>query len=194
MKNAGNDQWSASCYGSAMQHLLISILQPLLPRFQNIPHIPQLLLNQVDMRLTPRRELDLVWQRSTNHLLLIRVQIDRNLLSRLLINRMLHSERPKKSCNLAPLRALGELDPCADAAARAVIVVITILKVLGSGIVPSEVGVVDIAIWIEGTSVFVLGMVEGPVGNDDGCVFGLELRVSCCVVKFRCGRWSYDLQ
>jgi hypothetical protein len=182
MKNAGNDQWSASCYGSAMQHLLTSILQPLLPRFQNIPHIPQLLLNQVDMRLTPRRELDLVWQRSTDHLLLIRIQIDRNLLSRLLINRMLHPESPKKSCNLTPLRALGELNSRADSAARAVIVVIAVLKVLGSSIVPCEVGVVDIAVWVEGTSIFVLGMVEGPVGNDDGCIFGLELWVSCCKI------------
>jgi hypothetical protein len=152
----------------------------LLPRFQDIPHITQLLLNQVDMRLTPRRELDLVWQRSTNHLLLIRIQINRNFLSRLLINRMLHSERPKKSCDLAPLRALGELDPRANAAARAVIVVIAILKVLGSSIVPCEIGVVDVAVWIESTSIFVLGMVEGPVGNDDCCIFGLELRVSCC--------------
>ena len=166
--------------------------KPSLPRPQNLPHIPQFLLNQVHVPLTPRRELNLERLRSTNHLVFIRVQIDRNLLS-LLINRMLNSERPKNPCNLAPLRTLGDLDPSADAAASAVIVVIAVFKGLGSSVVPGEVGVVEIAVWVVGTCIFIFGMVEGPVGDYDGCIFGLELRVSCCEV-WVCGRWSYDLR
>lgn len=149
-----------------------------LPRLQNLPHVPKLLPNQIHMLLTPRRKLDLERQRSTNQLSFPRLNIELNLLSRSLINCMLDSERPKKPCHLAPLRTLGELDASADAAARAVIVVIAVFKVLASCIVPGEIGVVEIAVWVVGLWVFVLGMVEGPVWYYDGCIFGLELRVS----------------
>lgn len=102
---------------------------------------------------------------------------------------MLESKCPKKSCNLAPLRALGELDPSADTAAGAIIVVIAILKVLGSSVVPGKVGVIEIAVWVVGICIFVLGMVEGPVGDYDGCIFWLESRVSG-YEAWVCGRWS----
>jgi hypothetical protein len=105
---------------------------------------------------------------------------------------MLHSERPKKSCDLAPLRALGELDPRADAAARAVVVVIAVLEVFGPCVVPREVRVVDVAVWVEATSIFVLGVVKGPVRDDDGCVFGLELPVNCVILSAEDGVMAYN--
>jgi hypothetical protein len=106
---------------------------------------------------------------------------------------MLESKRPKNVCNLAPLRTLGELHPSTDPAAGAVSVVIAVFKVLGSSVVRGELGVIEIAVWVEGPRIFVLGMVEGPMGDYDGRIFGLELQFSCCEVWVY-GRWSYNLR
>lgn len=164
-----------------------------LPGPQNTLHIPQFLLNQFHMPLTPRRELDLERLRSTNHLVFIRVQIDRDLLPRLLVDCMLESEGPENPRNLAPLRTLGELDSSAYAAPGTVVVMIAVLKVLGASVVPSEVRVVDIAVWVVVLWIIVFGVVKGPVRDHDGCVFGLKLRVSYCRVQI----WAtlgYDLR
>lgn len=82
---------------------------------------------------------------------------------------------------------------CTDAAAGSVIVVVAMFKVLGSSMVLGEVGVIEIAVSVLDICIFVLGMVEGPVGDNDGYVFQLELRVSCCEV-WVCGRRSCDLR
>lgn len=68
---------------------------------------------------------------------------------------MLESERPQNACNLAPLRPLGKLDASADAAASAVVVVVAVFKVFCSGVVPGEVRVVEVAVWVVGFCIFV---------------------------------------
>jgi hypothetical protein len=132
--------------------------------------------------LTPWRELNLEWEWSGNQLIVIRVQIDRDLFSRTLINGMLDSKRPKDPCDMAPLRTLSKLDPSADTTTSAVTIVVAIFEVLNSSIVWSEIGVVGVAVRVKCTRLFVLGMVERPLWDYDGCVFGLELWVR--VVKY----------
>lgn len=84
------------------------------------------------MSLTSRCKLHLKRQRRGNKLVIECVQININLL--IPMNRVLKSKRPKDLCDLAPLRALGELHSSTDTAACAISIVVAVFEVFISGV------------------------------------------------------------
>jgi hypothetical protein len=101
----------------------------LLPLLEKITHSLQLPLDHSNMLLTPWSKPHLEWFRSRNQLLLVRLRIYLNLLSRVLVDRVLNAKGPQQPRQNTPLCTLSEVNTSAYAAASTVSVVVAFLVI-----------------------------------------------------------------
>lgn len=120
------------------------------------------------------RKPDLERLRPRDQLVLECLCVDRNLLARSLINSVLKTESPQHCRKHAELRTFSELDTRADTAASSVGVVVAVLVVLACSVLACQTWVILVAVRIVSVGVVVLRVVESPVGNNYGGVFGLD--------------------
>jgi hypothetical protein len=121
-----------------------------------------------------RRKPDLERLRPRDQLVLECLCVDWNRLAGFLINSVLDTESPQHCRKHTELRTLSELDTRTDAAASSVGVVIAVLVVLACSVLACQTWVIKVAVGIVSVGLIVLRVVESPVGNHYGGIFGLD--------------------